>query len=190
MNRDEYLHMIIDAIPTPVFVVDEDLYIIQSNSAGAALSSDASRIVAGKRCCEVQQCIHVNVEDYGLGFSRVCKTCKLKNSIEQSYKGQRAIREKLRITCSNANAVYQTTKFVTTTPFDHQAEPVVLLVLEERLPLDPSKEKFAVCANCKKIRNDNESWEGADQFLRKYLNLMVSHGLCPECAQTLYSKLD
>ncbi len=190
VNRDEYLLMIIDAIPAPVFLVDEDLHILESNSAGAALSSDASRIVVGKRCCEVQQCIHVNAEDDELRFSTACITCKLKNSVEQSLKGQRAIREKLRITCSNAKAVFPTTKFVTTTPFDHQAKTVVLLVLEEMLPLESSKEKLAVCANCKKIRNDDEFWEGADQFLGKYLNLMVSHGLCPECAQTLYSKLD
>lgn len=190
MNKDEYLQMVIDAIPAPVFVVDKDLTIIDSNPAGAALSSGASGVVCGKRCCEVQQCIHVNAVDDGLLPSRACKTCKLKISVEQSINGQRAIREKHRMTCSNASSVFQATKFLTTTPFEHQAKSAVLLVVEEMLPLKASDEKLAVCANCKKIRNDNELWEGADQFLRKYLNLMVSHGLCPECAQTLYSKLD
>ena len=190
MNTEAYLQKVIDAIPAPVLVVNEDLTIIASNPAGTALSSDAPGVVCGKCCCEIQQCIHVNAVEGELLQSRACKTCKLKVSVGHSINGQRVIREKHRMTCSNTSSVFQTTKFLTTTPFKHQAKRVVLLVIEEMLPLNVSEEKLAVCANCKKIRNDNELWEGADQFLRKYLNLMVSHGLCPECAQTLYSKLD
>jgi hypothetical protein len=46
---------------------------------------------------------------------------------------------------------------------------------------------FPVCANCKKIRNDEGEWEDIEVYIHKHSEADFSHGICPECARKLYS---
>jgi sensor domain CHASE-containing protein len=43
-----------------------------------------------------------------------------------------------------------------------------------------------ICANCKKIRDDQGYWEQVDLYFTNASNLRFSHGICPDCAKTLY----
>ena len=43
-----------------------------------------------------------------------------------------------------------------------------------------------ICANCKKIRNDEGFWEGVDIYLHKHTDADMSHGICPDCMAELY----
>ena len=39
-----------------------------------------------------------------------------------------------------------------------------------------------ICAHCKQIRDDQDQWQPMEAFFQQHLNVLVSHGLCPECA--------
>jgi hypothetical protein len=43
-----------------------------------------------------------------------------------------------------------------------------------------------ICANCKKVRNDEGFWEQVETYVRKRSTVEFSHGICPECAKKLY----
>ncbi|MCK4765898.1 MAG: response regulator [Candidatus Aminicenantes bacterium] len=44
-----------------------------------------------------------------------------------------------------------------------------------------------ICANCKKIRNDDEGlWEQIEGYIEKHSEAFFSHGICPECSEQLY----
>ena len=43
-----------------------------------------------------------------------------------------------------------------------------------------------ICANCKKIRNDNGYWEQVEVYVRQHSDVQFSHGICPDCMITLY----
>jgi len=43
-----------------------------------------------------------------------------------------------------------------------------------------------ICSSCKKIRNDQGSWEVLEVFIRDHSEADFSHGLCPECSARLY----
>ena len=43
-----------------------------------------------------------------------------------------------------------------------------------------------ICASCKKIRNDKGYWEQIEIYVRDHSEAQFSHGICPECAKTLY----
>lgn len=45
-----------------------------------------------------------------------------------------------------------------------------------------------ICANCKKIRNDDGYWEMIEQYVQDRSNAVFSHGICPGCARILYPK--
>lgn len=46
-----------------------------------------------------------------------------------------------------------------------------------------------ICANCKKIRDDDGYWQQVEVYVRQHSNAKFSHGICPECAHQLYPGL-
>lgn len=47
-----------------------------------------------------------------------------------------------------------------------------------------------ICANCKKIRNDQGYWERIEAYIAKHSRAEFTHGLCPECREKLYPRED
>ena len=46
-----------------------------------------------------------------------------------------------------------------------------------------------ICANCKKIRDDQNNWIQLESFLSEKTEADFSHGICPSCAKELYAEL-
>ena len=48
------------------------------------------------------------------------------------------------------------------------------------------KEILPICANCKKIRDDQGYWQQVESYISKHTDTSFSHGICPDCMKTLY----
>jgi hypothetical protein len=46
-----------------------------------------------------------------------------------------------------------------------------------------------ICSSCKRIRNDEGSWEQIEQYVRSHSDAEFTHGLCPECVRKLYPEI-
>jgi hypothetical protein len=46
-----------------------------------------------------------------------------------------------------------------------------------------------ICANCKKIRDDQGYWHDVDVYITRHTNVEFTHGICVECANKLYPSL-
>ena len=46
-----------------------------------------------------------------------------------------------------------------------------------------------ICANCKKIRNDDGYWEQVETYFQENSDVAFTHGFCPECVRKLYPEL-
>ena len=46
-----------------------------------------------------------------------------------------------------------------------------------------------ICANCKKIRDDEGYWNQIEGYIREHSQADFSHGICPDCAKKLYPEL-
>ncbi len=63
------------------------------------------------------------------------------------------------------------------------------LILELQEALSKVKQLsglLPICAGCKKIRDDSGYWNQIEHYLREHSEAEFSHGLCPECLETLY----
>lgn len=60
------------------------------------------------------------------------------------------------------------------------------MALEDISELLALRSLLPICANCKKIRDDQNYWQDVESYFRKYLGLDFSHGICPQCASKLY----
>ena len=43
-----------------------------------------------------------------------------------------------------------------------------------------------ICANCKKVRDDEGYWHDVAVYIHKHSEADFSHGICPDCLQELY----
>lgn len=63
--------------------------------------------------------------------------------------------------------------------------------LEEALDkVQQLKGLIPICAECKKIRDDQGYWNKLETYLQQHSEARFSHGLCPECAAKFYPDLD
>ncbi len=47
-----------------------------------------------------------------------------------------------------------------------------------------------ICSHCKNIRDDKGYWNKLELYIQKHSEAEFSHGLCPECSDTLYGDED
>ena len=43
-----------------------------------------------------------------------------------------------------------------------------------------------ICAECKKIRDEDGSWDRIDVYIQNHTNAKFTYGICPECTKRLY----
>ena len=46
-----------------------------------------------------------------------------------------------------------------------------------------------ICANCKKIRDDEGFWTQVEGYISRHTDATFTHGICPECARKLFEEL-
>lgn len=49
---------------------------------------------------------------------------------------------------------------------------------------------ITICSRCRKVRIDEHSWSGIEDYLGKYARMDFTHGLCPECYNREMRELD
>ena len=47
-----------------------------------------------------------------------------------------------------------------------------------------------ICANCKKIRDEDGHWIGLEKYIASRTKTRFTHTICPDCAKNLYPELD
>jgi len=47
-----------------------------------------------------------------------------------------------------------------------------------------------ICANCKKIREDDGYWKHLESYFAEHSEIHFTHGLCPDCLKKLYPELN
>ena len=46
-----------------------------------------------------------------------------------------------------------------------------------------------ICSSCKKIRDDTGYWQSVEHYIALHTGADFTHGICPECTDTLYPEL-
>ncbi len=55
--------------------------------------------------------------------------------------------------------------------------------------ISPLSGLIPICCHCKKIRNDEGYRQQVEFYVRDHTQADFSHGICPDCAETLYKKI-
>jgi PAS domain-containing protein len=189
LEKGDFIESILNSIPLPIFVVDEDVRILWFNQSASPLLNLEPDLVLLKRCGEVFHCVHAVESSAGCGNTEFCKACPIRNSVQLSINGQRVLRQKHKMRMVGKDRAVEINLLVTTAPFAYQDESLVLLILEDISELLELKDIVPICSYCKKIRDDETFWQSVEKYFKTHLNLDFSHGICPECEKKLYLDL-
>ncbi len=174
---NEASRIILDAIPLPVLVVDEDVRILDANSAGIQMLGGESELVLRQRSGEALHCVHSFESAQGCGYGEQCKDCVIRNSVHSSLHGRRMVRQKLTLQLANATKSRAVEMLITTSPLQLRDQRLVLVILEDITELTALRSLLPICAKCKKIRDDRQYWHQLEGYMSVHHHVDFSHGL-------------
>ena len=68
-------------------------------------------------------------------------------------------------------------------------EELERLVAERTAEIKTLQGTLPICANCKKIRNDQGAWQQLEIYISQHTDAQFSHGICADCKKELYPQL-
>ncbi|MGB7748116.1 MAG: hypothetical protein WBN75_12605 [Verrucomicrobiia bacterium] len=183
IKQSDYNRTIFDATPLQLFIVDNDVRVLDCNAtANKALGGDKS-LIYRRRGGELLHCIHSTDVPEGCGRGEHCKDCLIRQSVTAAFQGKKIDRIKTRMELVANGGVKEIQLLLTTSPFEYGGQPYALLILEDVTELLALRGLLPICAQCKKIRDDRQYWQTVEHFFESHLPVNFTHGLCPDCAK-------
>lgn len=187
VRSGDYLRSVLDAVPSPMFVIDAGLCIRDANRAATAELAGQGSLIDRKLCGEVLHCANAVEPSGGCGTTPACRHCVVRNSVDKVLKsGSAAVRERAALEIVRNGAISRVESLITVSPFRHEGETLALVIIEDITDVVELAKLIPICSACKKIRNDQSYWESVDAYLTKHARLRFTHGICPDCAAKLY----
>lgn len=179
---------IFDDFPVAIFIVDSDVKVLNANKQAKELF-EGNTILFHKRGGELLKCINSFENELGCGHGTQCKSCVLRNSVNLAVEGNKTHRKQavLKLKRDGHETVHHT--LITTSPFEYEGTQNFILMIENINELIQLKEIIPICANCKKIRNDENFWMTVENYFHEHTDVDFSHSICPECMDILYPEI-
>jgi PAS domain-containing protein len=128
---DEGLHRVLfNAMPMPVFVVDEDVRILEYNAAAARLLGSNKQAVLQRRGGEVLHCLHAIGSLEGCGQTPACSNCQVLESVRAAAHGRPVIRQSARMELVNNGETRKVDLRISCHPFTYNRQKLILLIIE------------------------------------------------------------
>ena len=179
--NSEMMRSVFDALPSLVFVVDDDVRIQEYNAAAAEFLLVQRSAILKRRGGEVLHCLHSTDVPEGCGRAPFCKNCIIRNSVTEVFQGNRIVRRRTRLEIIRDGEKIEIYALITTSPFRYKERQLVLLVIEDISEIAELRRMVPICSICKKVRDDKESWSRVEAYFKEHWDIDFSHGLCPEC---------
>lgn len=180
---------ILDAMPIPVFIVDDDLRLIDMNRMASAIFGLDKNVVFQMRSGDALHCLHSTDSPGGCGRGPFCRSCVIRNAVGESMKGLNVVRRRTRVEFRLPGNTRQLDVLVTACPVSGPVENLSLLIIEDISDLVKLQGLIPICANCKCVRQDEDYWISVESYFTDQTGADFSHGICPDCRKTLYPEL-
>ena len=189
MQTNIKLKAIIDAIPSAIFIVNQDLQIIDVNKAASKMVGVDSEIILRKLCGEILHCLHEKESTAKCGATEFCVDCVIKESVEKAIQGKSNFKQKYKLEVQRGEDIEMSHMLISAAPFEYDNQIYAILTIEDITEITELRKMLPICSKCKKIRNDKQYWEDVDIYFRKTADIKFSHSICPDCSDKLYSEV-
>ncbi len=126
----DFLHILLEAVPSCLFVMDSDLRVLHLNSAAARMAG-SDQTVFMHRGGEVLHCIHASETPGGCGQAVLCRECLIRNSVRKAVTGSRIHRETTKMKFITPEGASEVHLQITSSPIMYEGNSYALLVIED-----------------------------------------------------------
>lgn len=144
--QSDFHEVVFEAVPTPMFIVDQDLCVIDFNAAAARMSEPLVMAALRPTTGNVLQC--ADMDGARCGQAPACRSCMIRKSVREAYAGGEVHRKAVRLTVQKHGLSTEADFLVTTAPFRDRAKRLVLLILENLAEIDALRKQPWVEGNC------------------------------------------
>jgi PAS domain-containing protein len=128
---DQGFHRVLfDAMPLPVFVVNQDMCVFDYNTAAARLLRKDRKLVIRRRSGEALNCVNALESPAGCGCTPACRDCVVRKSVQAAARGRGVTRQWARMELVRKGRVTKVKLRVSCQPFTYGRSSFILLVLE------------------------------------------------------------
>jgi hypothetical protein len=128
---DQGFHRVLfNAMPMPVFVVDQDVCILDYNHAAAQLIEKGKKLPKEIRGGDVLGCVNAAEHADGCGRGAACGDCVIRKSVRAAFGGKHITRAPARMQLRSRGKATRVDLRVTCEPFTYQKRSYALLILE------------------------------------------------------------
>jgi diguanylate cyclase (GGDEF)-like protein len=131
LKRAQFLTNLFDAIPSMLFIVDDDVRVIHLNAAAKKIYGTEMLHANPKSGGEMLNCIHANETPGGCGRAKSCKSCVIRRTVKEASQGKKLYRLATKMMVLHENGVRDAHIMVTASPFAYENESLVLLIMED-----------------------------------------------------------
>lgn len=129
---EQGLHrLLFDAMPMPALLVDDNVSILEYNSAAARLLDKDKADVLNERCGAALCCIHSQEASGGCGHSPACADCVIRQSVRAAMEGAHVARRTASLELLARGRSRRVEVRVSAHPLNYRHQKFVLLLLED-----------------------------------------------------------
>lgn len=130
-NGVTYLRALLDAVPGVIFVVDQDVTIVDFNAQATALIAPNQQFVLKNRAGNVLSCLNSGQAREGCGHGPSCQDCLIRNSVGRAIKEQEIVRAKVALRLVSDGIERDFLGRISASPFRFNGQDMVLLFIED-----------------------------------------------------------
>ena len=173
-----FYRAILNAMPLPTFLVDDHMQVTRLNQAANDLPWLDPAAVLRKHGREIFHCLH---ETGGCGLGLACSDCIIRKSTAECIAHRTVHRQNIKFEATIDGTRRELRVSVTMVPMPFEGDNVVLMIFEDISAVTLLNDLIPICMYCRKIRNDEQSWERVETYFNRYVGVNFSHGICPDC---------
>jgi PAS domain-containing protein len=174
---------VLDAFPSPAFIVDEATTILEANRSAREWLGDSVGAKLGLSPGDVLHCVFPSEARGECGTTDSCPPCVLRRSIEAAMSGQPAPRRVAHMILGAAGRSEDHWFLVSASPLALGDRRLVLAVMEDATQLVELREFLPLCPGCGAHREPSDPIGQARIFLRKHPDFLLANEFCAACRQ-------
>jgi diguanylate cyclase (GGDEF)-like protein len=131
LQRAQFLNNLFDAIPSMLFIVDDDVRVVHLNAAAKALNGADMLHSYLKSGGMIMHCIHAAETRSGCGKTASCNGCVIRRVVKEASRGKKIYRQDTKMEVVGENGRRESHISLTASPFVYGTESLVLLIVED-----------------------------------------------------------
>ena len=148
---DGVLKLVVDTVPSPVFLVDDDVRILDYNTAAGEFLAANTASVRHQRGGDALHCLHATDVAEGCGHGPFCQSCVIRNSVKEGIHGRQVVRRQHQMELVRNGQLLKMDALITASPMPYRQTQLALLVIEPIGDVVADKSRLPISAWAKLI---------------------------------------